>query len=301
MKSKSNTLNLLDDDDIILLDDDFNEKIEEKDNYNNNAQTVIRSSYFINKEASVPSTTITATTTTVINREENYPWSKEVRRILSQVFKLMDFRLNQLEAINTTLKGEDVFVLMPTGGGKSLCYQLPAIVSGEYLNKDRNSVTVVVSPLISLMHDQVEQLCQRGINAGLLNGVLTKDERQHIFRGLQNNPPSFKLVYVTPELIKKSNAFQNIVQKLYDKNQLARFVIDEAHCVSQWGHDFRPDYKSLGDLKRQYSDIPIIALTATANQRVQKDIMHNLYIPNCKIFKQSFNRSNLKYVVTLFF
>ncbi|KAI9300225.1 P-loop containing nucleoside triphosphate hydrolase protein, partial [Cunninghamella echinulata] len=250
------------------------------------------------KTTATPTTTaITNKVTSLVNREDSYPWSKDVRRVLSQVFKLQDFRPNQLEAINTTLKGEDAFVLMPTGGGKSLCYQLPAIISGQYFNRSSSSVTIVVSPLLSLMHDQVAQLTERGITAGLLNGVITPEQRAAVFKGLSSNPPQFSLIYVTPEMIRQSGLFQNTVQKLYNLKQLARFVIDEAHCVSQWGHDFRPDYKMLGELKIQYKDIPIIALTATANQRVQSDIINSLHISNCKIFKQSFNRPNLKYEI----
>lgn len=228
--------------------------------------------------------------------EDNYPWSKDVRRMLTQVFHLTDFRRHQLEAINTTLRGEDVFVLMPTGGGKSLCYQLPATMQqGRYGDKQcRIGVTVVVSPLLSLMQDQVDHLKQRGIPADLLGSHVGQEERRAVYNGLSGAMPSLQLVYVTPELIQRSGAFQNTLQRLFENDRLARFVIDEAHCVSQWGHDFRPDYKLLGNLKSTYPGIPIIALTATANQRVQQDLMANLNITGCKVFKQSFNRPNLK-------
>ncbi|KAI8338070.1 P-loop containing nucleoside triphosphate hydrolase protein [Chlamydoabsidia padenii] len=228
--------------------------------------------------------------------EDNYPWSKDVRRVLTQVFNLTDFRRHQLEAINTTLNGEDVFVLMPTGGGKSLCYQLPATMQqGKYGDKEcRIGVTVVVSPLLSLMQDQVEHLKQRGIPAELLGSHVGLENRRAVYAGLAGRNPHLQLVYVTPEMIQRSDAFQNTLQRLFECNRLARFVIDEAHCVSQWGHDFRPDYKLLGNLKTIYPGIPIIALTATANQRVQHDLMVNLNILGCKVFKQSFNRSNLK-------
>ncbi|KAI8077770.1 P-loop containing nucleoside triphosphate hydrolase protein [Halteromyces radiatus] len=232
--------------------------------------------------------------------EDIYPWSKDVRHSLTHIFKLKDFRRHQLEAINTTLKGEDVFVLMPTGGGKSLCYQLPATIQhvdniGQ--QQFRRGVTMVVSPLISLMQDQVQQLQRRGIAARLLNSAIGFEERRAVFSGLAGNPPELKLVYITPEMLQRSNAFQDTLDRLYQRNLLARFVIDEAHCVSQWGHDFRPDYKLLGNLKNQYPGVPIIALTATANARVQKDLMYNLKIDGCKIFKQSFNRPNLKYEI----
>ncbi|KAI8366769.1 P-loop containing nucleoside triphosphate hydrolase protein [Radiomyces spectabilis] len=224
------------------------------------------------------------------NVQSQYPWSRDVRKALLHNFKLKEFRANQLEAINTTLSGEDVFVLMPTGGGKSLCYQLPAIIQRH----KRRGVTVVVSPLLSLMHDQVSALVrEKGIAAALLNGQISKKDRQWIFAELENDPPKMHLLYLTPELLQRSGALQEIFQKLHRRNYLARFVIDEAHCVSQWGHDFRPDYKLLGSLKTTYRDVPIMALTATANEVVQKDVMHNLNIVGCKIFKQSFNRKNL--------
>jgi hypothetical protein len=222
--------------------------------------------------------------------QPTYPWSRDVRKALTQSFKLTEFRPNQLEAINTTLNGEDVFVLMPTGGGKSLCYQLPAIIQ----RYKRQGVTFVVSPLISLMQDQVEQLVEgKGIAAGMLNGTVKEAQKKWIFNDLNKPTPSMNLLYVTPELLLKSSHLQGVLSNLYQRKKLARFVIDEAHCVSQWGHDFRPDYKQLGFLKQLYKDVPIMALTATANEPVQKDVLNNLHIHNCKVLKQSFNRTNL--------
>lgn len=225
--------------------------------------------------------------------QETYEWSTEVRKALTQIFKLQEFRSNQLDAINTTLSGNDVFVLMPTGGGKSLCYQLPAVIARGITK----GVTIVVSPLLSLMKDQVSHLLQKGIAAVCFNGSMEPQTRSWAFGELAKNPPPTKLVYVTPELLSKSGQFQNTVRSLYNRKYLARFVIDEAHCVSQWGHDFRPDYKLLGNLKQTYADIPFMALTATANDKVKEDVLHNLNIRGCKVIKQSFNRANLRYIV----
>jgi DEAD/DEAH box helicase len=222
--------------------------------------------------------------------QETYEWSTEVRKALTQIFKLQEFRSNQLDAINTTLSGKDVFVLMPTGGGKSLCYQLPAVIARGVTK----GVTIVVSPLLSLMKDQVSHLLQKGIAAVCFNGSMEPQTRSWAFSELAKNPPPTKLVYVTPELLSKSGQFQNTVRSLHNRKFLARFVIDEAHCVSQWGHDFRPDYKLLGNLKQTYANIPFMALTATANDKVKEDVLHNLNMRGCKVIKQSFNRANLR-------
>ncbi|ORX95152.1 ATP-dependent DNA helicase [Basidiobolus meristosporus CBS 931.73] len=223
----------------------------------------------------------------------SYPWSKDVDKALKQVFKLKSFRQNQLEAINATLGGKDAFVLMPTGGGKSLCYQLPAIVS----KGTTKGVTFVISPLLSLMQDQVQHLLRLGIPAACLTGNTDAAKRRFIFSEVERNDPRLKLLYVTPEMMIKSNQVQEAIQKLFRRKLLARFVIDEAHCLSQWGHDFRPDYKALGHIKQSYPGVPIIALTATANAKVQLDIVGSLRIQNCMSFSQSFNRKNLYYEV----
>ncbi|KAI8382336.1 P-loop containing nucleoside triphosphate hydrolase protein [Blakeslea trispora] len=233
-------------------------------------------------------------TTTLSDSQTNYPWSRDVRKALTQNFKLADFRPNQLEAINTTLKGEDVFVLMPTGGGKSLCYQLPAIIQ----RFDRQGVTFVVSPLLSLMQDQVHQLVEgKGIAAGMLNSTVPAAQKKWVFSDLAQPTPTMQLLYITPELLNISSQLRSALDSLYRRNKLARFVIDEAHCVSQWGHDFRPDYKQLGFLKQSYPNVPIMALTATANEAVQKDVLFNLKMNHPKVLKQSFNRTNLIYQI----
>ncbi|KAI8050916.1 P-loop containing nucleoside triphosphate hydrolase protein [Syncephalis plumigaleata] len=222
-----------------------------------------------------------------------HPWSRDVQKALVQVFNLQGFRHNQLEAINATLGGNDVFVLMPTGGGKSLCYQLPAVIpSGT-----TSGLTIVVSPLLSLMQDQVQRLIGLGVPTLCINSNMTSEQRRFAFSELFRRNLRAKLLYVTPEMMSKSPRFQELLSHLNECQQLARFVIDEAHCVSQWGHDFRPDYKLLGDLKQQYPQVPMMALTATANAKVQMDVLENLNMRGCATFSQSFNRVNLYYEV----
>ncbi|KAK9453347.1 hypothetical protein V1511DRAFT_483342 [Dipodascopsis uninucleata] len=223
--------------------------------------------------------------------EMQYPWSQEVCNVLQQKFKLPGFRHNQLEAINATLSGRDVFVLMPTGGGKSLCYQLPALVFGG----KTKGTTIVISPLISLMQDQVSNLMAKGIQAGMISSRGDASERKEMLQLLVSG--QLPLLYISPEMLTTSNQIRNAIASLHRRSMLARVVIDEAHCVSSWGHDFRPDYKQLGLFKQSYPGVPVMALTATANDRVQMDIKHNLGIDNCAFLKQSFNRTNLYYEV----
>ena len=224
-----------------------------------------------------------------------HQWSHEVKAAMRERFHLRGFRPNQLEAINATLRGKDAFVLMPTGGGKSLCYQLPAIVKSGHTS----GVTVVISPLLSLMQDQVEHLKKLNIQASLINSEVSLGQRRVIMDGLRDPHVEdlIQLLYITPEMISKSQNMVNAFRELYRRRKLARIVIDEAHCVSQWGHDFRPDYKLLGDIRRQFDGVPVMALTATATENVKVDTMHNLGMQNCEIFTQSFNRPNLTYEV----
>ncbi|RVD88738.1 uncharacterized protein DFL_002912 [Arthrobotrys flagrans] len=224
-----------------------------------------------------------------------HPWSTDVARALKTTFKLKGFRANQLEAINATLGGNDVFVLMPTGGGKSLCYQLPAVVSSGRTK----GITFVISPLLSLMEDQVDHLKALNIRAFMFNSSITAEERREILKELRSPDAatSIQLLYVTPEMLASSKSMETAMGSLHRRNLIARVVIDEAHCVSQWGHDFRKDYKELGKLRSGLQGVPFMALTATATPRVQGDLMRNLSINKCKIFKQSFNRPNLVYEV----
>lgn len=228
--------------------------------------------------------------------QEKFPWAADVWKALHDTFHLQSFRSNQQEAINATLAGYDVFCLMPTGGGKSLCYQLPAIVES---GKTRG-VTVVISPLLSLISDQVAHLVRLGIPALKIHGDMKAADRQQALNEVFSRnaiPP--RLLYLTPEFIAKSKVASDIFTDLERRKLLARFVIDEAHCLSQWGHDFRPDYKEIGRLREQYPGIPMMALTATATARVKSDIISNLRLDktNLRQFAQSFNRPNLHYEV----
>ncbi|KAK4688907.1 bloom syndrome protein, partial [Tremellales sp. Uapishka_1] len=222
-----------------------------------------------------------------------HAWSKEVEQKLRQIFKLPRFRQHQKEAIDETMAGRDVFVLMPTGGGKSLTYQLPAVCT----TGATQGVTIVVSPLISLINDQSRHLCNLNIPTIAYTGDLSQTDRNLAHQELSRPEPYTKVVYVTPEMLVMGEQMKRILRVLLSRKKLARFVIDEAHCVSQWGHDFRSDYLKLGGLRQDYPGVPIMALTATAQNKVQEDIIRQLGIDGCSVLKQSFNRPNLHYEV----
>lgn len=224
------------------------------------------------------------------SKERRFPWSFQLALQNRNMFGNQGFRSNQREAMNAALSGKDVFILMPTGGGKSLCYQLPALMGP--------GVTVVISPLVSLIQDQVDHLWSKEIPCGALTSSTPANTRNELMKDLHNSSPMTKLIYVTPEKITRSPAFFDLLNSLARRKLLQRFVIDEAHCVSQWGHDFRPDYKQLAVFKERFPQVPIMALTATATQEVREDIKVQLRISrDCVMFKQSFNRPNLKYLV----
>lgn len=194
---------------------------------------------------------------------EDYPHSPRMLRAFREVFGLKTFRRNQLQAINACLLGNDTFVLMPTGGGKSLCYQLPAVAT--------DGCTVVVSPLLSLITDQVNKLTSLGVRAHQLTGDMTPAQQEQVFAKMSASGQArcqVQLLYVTPEKIHHSDRLQRCFSSLYQCGLLDRFVIDEAHCVSQWGHDFRQEYRKLHDLRASFPRVPMMALTATATPQV---------------------------------
>jgi ATP-dependent DNA helicase RecQ len=202
---------------------------------------------------------------------------------LKQVFGFSSFRPLQEDIIRDSLAGKDVFAVLPTGGGKSLCFQLPALI--------RPGLTVVVSPLIALMKDQVDALQAAGVAATFLNSSLAAGESRPRLRGLHNG--EFKLLYVAPERLMLSGFLEDL--KRWNVNL---FAIDEAHCVSEWGHDFRPEYRQLSSLREKFPGVPFMALTATATERVRADIIQQLHLHEPQCFVASFNRPNLTYRVS---
>lgn len=205
-------------------------------------------------------------------------------KVLKKVFGYDSFRGNQKEIIDHLIGGGDSLVLMPTGGGKSICYQIPSIV--------RNGVGIIVSPLIALMQDQVEALLQFGVRAGFLNSSLNAREAFEIQQRVRNG--QLDLLYVAPERL-MTDSFQNFLSNI----QVSLFAIDEAHCVSQWGHDFRPEYLQLSILAERFPNIPRIALTATADPVTRKEIIQKLKLDQAKKFISSFDRPNIFYSIVL--
>ncbi|HWN23923.1 MAG TPA: RecQ family ATP-dependent DNA helicase, partial [Candidatus Sulfotelmatobacter sp.] len=206
----------------------------------------------------------------------------ELLSALKKHFGYDQFRPLQREIIEDALAGRDVFVLMPTGGGKSLCFQLPALM--------RDGLTIVVSPLIALMKDQVDALQTSGIPATYLNSTLDREEAKARWRGLHRG--EYRMLYVAPERLMLDAFLERALN--WD---IAQFAIDEAHCISEWGHDFRPEYRELKKLRRHLPDVPIMALTATATERVRKDIVDQLHLDKARSYVASFNRPNLTYRV----
>jgi ATP-dependent DNA helicase RecQ len=202
--------------------------------------------------------------------------------ILKSTFGFSQFRPSQEKIIKEILLGNDTLVLMPTGGGKSLCYQIPALV--------REGTGIVVSPLIALMQDQVDALKQLGVKAAFLNSSLDFNEARIIEQQLLDN--QLDILYVAPERLLTDKMLQ-----LLDQSSLALFAIDEAHCVSQWGHDFRPEYQQLKHLHFRYPSVPRVALTATADQRTRDEIISQLQLQEASIFIDSFDRSNIHYAI----
>jgi len=208
--------------------------------------------------------------------------SRSLLATLKQTFGYDSFRPLQQEIITDALAGRDVFALLPTGGGKSLCFQLPALL--------REGLTVVVSPLIALMKDQVDALTATGVPATFLNSTLDGDEARARFRGLHRG--EFRLLYAAPERLMLPGFVDNL--RAWNVTQIA---IDEAHCISEWGHDFRPEYRQLAELRETLPEVPVMALTATATERVRADIIERLHLRDPRCYTASFNRPNLTYRV----
>jgi ATP-dependent DNA helicase RecQ len=206
---------------------------------------------------------------------------------LKRLFGFDSFRPGQQEIVTDILRDRDVLAIMPTGGGKSLCFQLPTLL--------RPGVGIVVSPLIALMQDQVRQLQDNGIEATFINSSLERAEMNRRLARLGRG--ELKLLYVAPERLLQSEFEGDVLPRLRASHGISAFVVDEAHCVSDWGHDFRPEYRQLHRLRAQFPDIPIAAFTATATERVRQDIVKQLALRDASVHVASFNRPNLYYAV----
>jgi RecQ family ATP-dependent DNA helicase len=223
--------------------------------------------------------------------QKKFEWDAIVETINLRVFGYKTFRPNQREIINANLSQRDIFVCMPTGGGKSLTFQIPALAL--------NGITIVVMPLTSLIQDQYTQLTALGQNVVVLSPSEESRLVSDFERYFGDEYNRMKIIFVTPEKISKSGRTQNLFRKLYDLGYIDRFVIDEAHCLSQWGREFRKDYLNLKQLRIDYPLIPILAVTATATNKVRKDCINQLGMRDCLFFKSSYNRSNLYIEVRL--
>jgi ATP-dependent DNA helicase RecQ len=204
------------------------------------------------------------------------------KKILQDVFGYQSFRIGQQEVIEAVVEGQDCLVIMPTGGGKSLCYQIPALIMP--------GITLVISPLISLMKDQVDQLNANGVAAAYINSTMSREEVMETFLAMREG--DLKLVYVSPERV----LMRDFIERLYE-TPLSMVAVDEAHCVSQWGHDFRPEYAALGTLKQHFDNLPIMALTATADDTTRNDITSRLGLTDPHAYLGSFDRPNIRYTL----
>jgi len=216
--------------------------------------------------------------------------TQHATQVLQEVFGYTAFRGPQAHIVAHVLAGGDALVLMPTGGGKSLCYQVPAIVR----HRSGQGVTVVVSPLIALMHDQVGALREAGVAAAFLNSSLGNDEASAVEKRLLRS--ELTLLYAAPERV-TTPRFLALLDSLHERQLLSLFAIDEAHCVSQWGHDFRPEYRALSMLHERYPDVPRMALTATADDLTRADMVEHLQLQGAGQFVSSFDRPNIRYTI----
>ncbi|KEP62184.1 UNVERIFIED_CONTAM: ATP-dependent DNA helicase, RecQ family protein [Hammondia hammondi] len=221
--------------------------------------------------------------------ERGFEWDEAVHTCNEKVFGNRSFRPMQRAIINAVLSQRDVFVMMPTGGGKSLCFQLPAIVSG--------GVTVVVMPLVSLITDQLEQMQLLNVGCRAFAANQPWEEQKAVYDELRRGNGEIHLLLVTPEKLKGSSLLRSCLHELNREGCLDRFAIDEAHCVSQWGNDFRPDYRQLQSLREEYPNVPLVALTATATKAVLQDVVTQLRMREPVVFQGSFDRPNLRYEV----
>ncbi|AXX99956.1 ATP-dependent DNA helicase RecQ [Vibrio alfacsensis] len=217
-------------------------------------------------------------TSTLLAEQSDSPITPQ--RVLEDVFGYQEFRDGQQLVIDAAVEGRDSLVILPTGGGKSLCYQIPALV--------RSGITLVISPLISLMKDQVDQLKANGVAAECINSTMPREELLSVYNRMHTG--HLKLVYVSPERV----LMRDFIERL-ENLPLSMIAVDEAHCISQWGHDFRPEYAALGQLKQQFSHVPFMALTATADDATRRDILERLQLNNPEVYLGSFDRPNIRY------
>ncbi|HDM8220233.1 ATP-dependent DNA helicase RecQ [Vibrio campbellii] len=217
-------------------------------------------------------------TSTLLAEQSDSPLTPQ--RVLEDVFGYQEFRDGQQLVIDAAVEGRDSLVILPTGGGKSLCYQIPALV--------RSGITLVISPLISLMKDQVDQLKANGVAAECINSTMPREELLSVYNRMHTG--HLKLVYVSPERV----LMRDFIERL-ENLPLSMIAVDEAHCISQWGHDFRPEYAALGQLKQQFSHVPFMALTATADNATRRDILERLQLNNPEVYLGSFDRPNIRY------
>lgn len=254
--------------------------------------------YFVQQTTQQPAQQLAQSSKQQQQQQKQPPWTERVMYHLRQTFNIAQFRGHQHEIIDATLSGQDAFVIMRTGGGKSLTYQLPAVIESE---SNQRKVTVVISPLISLIRDQEDQMNQMKPGSALSfysNMVGGTSEQARRWQLVRDPNAGVALIFVTPEKVGKSGRFKSEMEKLNGQARLGRFVIDEAHCACQWGHDFRPDYSQLGILKHHFPKIPVLAVTATASERVRNDCAEILRLGRTyRFFRSTANRPNLTYSI----